>query len=64
MFPGSPSLPSVRRVVYLALLTLFSHIHTHIVFEIVSAYGTVGLSLGIPSVESPSLVLPYQVQAD
>ena len=34
-----------------------SCLHTHLiyaVFEIVSAYGTVGLSLGVPSVESTS----------
>jgi Trk-type K+ transport system membrane component len=38
-----------------ALLTV---IHTCTVFEIVSAYGTVGLSLGVPSVESISVSHP------
>lgn len=36
-------------VFYLVLMLLS---HTYIVFEMVSAYGTVGLSLGVPSVES------------
>ena len=31
------------------------------VFETVSAYGTVGLSLGIPTVRVPSLFLPLRI---